>query len=391
VEVVDAPVHGGRFRWAVLAAGTLAQAAYASLVFGLAVLTPALRERYGLNLTQVGLVLAAPTLGSIGTLYLWGRATDRFGERAVLSTGLGSASVCVAAAAEASTFATLVVLLFLAGGLGASVNSASGRAVMHWFDAAGRGFALGVRQTAVPIAGAWCAVVLPAVSHGDDPRPALLVLAAMCLVGALVGLAVLRERPRDDDEPGAVFEPLRDRRIWLLSGASGLILEPQACLVGFLVLFLHDYRGLSTTAAAATFAVVNVLGIGGRIGAGRWSDLARSRVGPLRLIAIGSAVLVAACTALLSGPLGLLLPALVVMGGVAISWNGLAYAAVAEVAGFARAGAALGIQQTALAVASSILPIAFGALVSASTWRIGFALSVLFPLAGWRLLRTLSD
>ena len=40
-----------------------------------------------------------------------------------------------------------------------------------------------------------------------------------------------------------------------------------------------------------------------------------------------------------------------------------------------------------LAVSASVLPVAFGAAVAASSWRVGFALSALFPLAGWRLLR----
>jgi sugar phosphate permease len=379
----------GRYRWAVLAAGTFAQAAYASLIFGLAVLAPSLRMRYGLSLTQVGIVLAAPTLGSIGTLYAWGRLTDRLGERFVLTIGLGSASVCLAASAFAGSFEVFVVLIFLAGGLGAGVNSASGRAVMQWFDPEGRGFALGIRQTAVPIAGAWAALVLPAITAGDDPRPALLALAAACLAGALVGLVVLREREGAGEPAPDSFDPLRDRRIRLLSAGSALILEPQVCLVGFLVLFLHDARGLSTAAAGAILALLNLLGIGTRIGAGRWSDLVRSRLGPLRLIALASAVLVAGCTALLSAPLGLLVPLLVLMGCVTISWNGLSFAAVAETAGYARAGAALGVQQTALAVSGSVLPVAFGALVAASTWRAGFAVSVLFPLAGWRLLRPL--
>ena len=72
-----------------------------------------------------------------------------------------------------------------------------------------------------------------------------------------------------------------------------------------------------------------------------------------------------------------------------MSWNGLAFAAVAEAAGYPRAGSALGIQQTALAVSGAVLPIVFGAFVAASTWRAGFAVSVLFPVAGWRLLRAL--
>jgi sugar phosphate permease len=380
-----------RYRWAVLAAGTFAQTGYASILFGLAVLAPALRSRYDLTLTEVGVVLAAPTLGSIVTLYAWGRATDRFGERVVLASGMGAAAACVAASAFVSSFGALVVLIALAGAFGASVNSASGRAVMHWFDAGGRGLALGVRQTAVPIAGAWVALVLPALTTGDDPRPALLTLAAVCAAGALVGLLVLREggEALEEQSPSAGVEPLRDRRIWRLSGASAFLLEPQACLVGFLVLFLHEERGLSTAAAGAVLAVLNVLGIGTRIGAGRWSDLVRSRIGPLRRIGLASAALVGLCTVLLTAPLGVLVPALVLMGCVTISWNGLSFAAAAETAGPARSGSALGIQQTVLAVSGSLLPVVFGALVAATTWRAGFAISVLFPLAGWRILRAL--
>ncbi len=352
-------------------------------------LAPELRVRFGLGLTEVGLMLAAPSLGSIGTLYPWGRATDRFGERAVLATGLGAASLCVAASAFVASFAAFVSLLFLAGGLGASVNSASGRAVMHWFDARDRGFALGLRQSAVPIAGAWVAIALPAISSGDDTRPALLTLAAVILAGAVTGLLVLREPPGSHlftSQPTSP-EPLRDRRLWLLSGGSALLLEPQVCLVGFLVLFLHAERHLSTAGAAAVLAVLNIFGIATRIGAGRWSDIVSNRIGPLRWIALASAALVLCCTVLLTAPLVLLVPALVLMGCVTISWNGLSFAAVAETAGHARSGTALGMQQTALAVSGSLLPVLFGAFVGATSWRAGFALSALFPLAGWRLLR----
>ena len=50
----------GRYRWAVLAAGTGAQAAYLALLTAPAVLAPALRNDLGLSLTQVGVLIAAP-------------------------------------------------------------------------------------------------------------------------------------------------------------------------------------------------------------------------------------------------------------------------------------------------------------------------------------------
>jgi sugar phosphate permease len=379
-----------RYRWVVLAAGTFAQATYAASFLGLAVLAPALRTRYGLSLSEIGVLLAAPNLGSIATLYPWGLATDRWGERAVIGVGLGLASVCLAAAAFVSSFAALTALLFLSGALGASVNSASGRAVMHWFDARQRGFALGVRQTAVPIGGAWVALGLPLLLSAGGVRAGILALAVGCLLGGVIGLAVLREGPEADREVATprVESVLRDRSLWLLSAASSLLLAPQACLVGFLVLFLHEHRDLTTTSAGIVLAALNVLGIATRIGAGRWSDVLGSRIRPLRRIALMSATLVLCCTALVSEPLILLVPALVLMGCIAISWNGLSFAAAAEAAGHARSGTSIGLQQTALAISGSAFPVLFGVLVAATSWRAGFAVVAVFPLIGWRLLAT---
>ena len=51
------------YRWAVLAAGTAAQASFSSISFAIAVLAPALREEYELSLTQIGVVLAAEWSG----------------------------------------------------------------------------------------------------------------------------------------------------------------------------------------------------------------------------------------------------------------------------------------------------------------------------------------
>jgi sugar phosphate permease len=286
------------------------------------------------------------------------------------------------------SFPALATLVFLAGGFGASVNSASGRAVMDWFDARQRGLALGVRQTALPLGGAWVALVLPLLLSGDDARVPILTLAAGCLAGAVVGVVVLREGPRrghDVARPGSA-PVLRDPGLWRLSAASGLLLAPQACLIGFLVLFLHEQRRVSTAAAADVLAAVNVLGIGTRVAAGYWSDRVGSRVGPLRRIAVLSAALVASCTLLVSAPLAVLVPALVLMGCVTISWNGLSFAAAAEGAGHARSGSAIGLQQTVLAVTGSAFPVLFGVLVAASSWRVGFAAAAVFPLVGWRLL-----
>jgi Sugar phosphate permease len=93
-------------------------------------------------------------------------------------------------------------------------------------------------------------------------------------------------------EGGGSADPLRDRRLWRIAIGSALVVAPQICLVGFMVLFLHDHRGVSPARAAVALAVVQLLGIGGRIASGRWSDIVGSRLGPLRAIALVVSALV---------------------------------------------------------------------------------------------------
>lgn len=373
----------------MLAAGTAAQTSFSAVIVGLPVLAPTLKDAHDLSLLQVGVVLDALWIGTLLTLLPWGVLADRVGERLVLATGLVACAVALVGAGYAASFESLILLVGLAGAAGASVNAASGRAVMQWFPAAERGFALGVRQTAIPVGGLISALVLPALAL----RSAFVFLAALCVAGAVFGVAVIREREgaAEDDvlEPRGLGATLRDHRLWLLCGASSFYLVAQLAITGFLVLFFHEERGLTTAAAAGVLAGVQVVAAAMRIGGGRWSDRLGSRIRPLRLVGVGSAITLAVAVVLLSAPLPLLIASFILAGGLSMSWNGLSFTAAAEIAGRARAGAALGMQQSALAAAGAIVPPAFAAIVAASSWRLGFALSAAFPLAGVALLRPL--
>ncbi|MGZ4385105.1 MAG: MFS transporter, partial [Gaiellaceae bacterium] len=152
-----------RYRWAVLAAGTFSQASYSALWFGIAVMAPQLRDEYHLSLGQTGVLLSGSLGGSVLTLIPWGLATDRFGERVVLVSGLGVCGGALLAATQTQSFWVLFGLIALAGLTGASVQSASGRAVLHWFPPERRGLALGIRQTAIPLSGFAVALALPSI------------------------------------------------------------------------------------------------------------------------------------------------------------------------------------------------------------------------------------
>ena len=371
----------------MLAAGTAAQAAFSTLAFAIAVLAPALRERYDLSLTEIGVVLSAEWIGLTFALLPWGFAVDRWSERWTLAGGLAACSAFLAGAAFAPSFGWLVVLLGLAGIAGGSVQSGSGRAVMRWFTAGERGLALGIRQTAVPIGGGVAALVLPQLG---GPKAGLLFVAGFVLAGALAGALVLRSGSEEHIDVSDVESTLRDRRLWLVCFGSGLYLVAQMAMMGFVVLFLHDEHGYSTGEAAAVFAAGQVLAAVLRIGIGRWSDVLGSRIQPLRLVGVSIAAGLA-LVALASGAPGLLLvPVLAVVTGLSMAWNGLSFTIAAELGG-RRSGAAIGFQQTVLSAVGVVAPIAFAAAVSWSSWRAAFAVAAAFPLAGWWALRPLRD
>jgi sugar phosphate permease len=374
----------------VLAAGTAASTAFSAVLLGLPVLAPVLRDEFDLTLTEVGVVLASVWVGPIFTLLPWGFAADRFGERLSLTVGLGSMGLLVGAAAVADEFLALVALLGLASAAGASVNSATGRAVMHWFAAEERGLALGLRQASLPLGGALAAVSLPAIVAHSSLDGALLFLAAFCCAAALAAAVVVRDRPAAAPSDDQLPWTLRDRRLWVLSAGSGLYLIAQIALTSFLVLFLHDARGLSTGKAAAVLAAAQVVAIALRIAAGRWSDVVRARVRPLRIVGLAIFASLALSAALVSVPLEVLVPTLVVATALSMTWNGLSYTAAAELAGTARSGAAIGFQQMTLSIVGVLAAPVFAALVDASSWRVGFAVFAAAPLAGWWLLGQLA-
>jgi MFS family permease len=373
------------YRWAVLAAGTAAQASFSTISFAMAVLAPALREKYDLSLTEIGIVLAAEWIGLTISMLPWGFAVDRWGERWTLAGGLVACAGFIAAASQAPSFGWLVLFLGLAGIAGGSVQTGSGRAVMRWFAASERGLALGVRQTAVPVGGAIAALVLPLLS---GPEAGLLFVAGFVLAGALAGAVVLRAGTEEHIEAKDVEITLRDRRLWIASWGSGLYVVTQVAMMGFVVLFLHDAHGYSTGQAAAVFAAAQVLAGVLRIGVGRWSDVVGARVGPLQRIGLSVAVAVGA-VAVLSDASGLVLvPVLVLATGLSMAWNGLAFTIAAEIGG-RRSGAAIGFQQTVLSGLGVGAPVAFAAVVSAGSWGLAFGLVAIFPLLGAWLLRSL--
>lgn len=370
-------------RWAILAVGTFAQAATSSFQYGIPMLLPVLRDRDGLSLVQASLLVSAPIVGLLLTLIAWGAAADRFGERVVMVTGVAAAGVLLALVPLTSGVATFAVLLALAGAAGASVNAASGRVVMGWFPVHERGLAMGARQTAQPLGVALAALALPSLAAGHGARGALLFPAGLCALAAVLLLVVVADPPRTARPAGAAAprSPYRGpATLARIHVSSALLVIPQFAVATFTLAYLVSQRHWDSVVAGRWIFGFQLAGAVGRVVAGAWSDRVRSRLTPMRQLAIASAALMLfiALGAILEQ--GWIVIGLGLGAVVTVADNGLAYTAVAEYAGADWSGRALGVQNTVQNVAAIVSAPMLAAIIGDSRYAIAFLVTAVFPV-----------
>jgi sugar phosphate permease len=379
--------HPGARRWLILVVGLVAMTAGCTFQYGLAYLIPALRHE-GFSLELASVLVACPTAGLLVTLIGWGAAADRWGERLVLATGLGLAGVILLGARTTHTTIALGVCLALAGAAGGSVFAASGRLILGWFAQRERGLAMGIRQSAQPIGVALAAATLPALGASGTGAP-LLFLGVFCLAAAAIVVVFVQDpaRPPKAAGPGTHRgSPYRQPVLWRIHAASALLVVPQFTVATFALVYLVDARGWTALAAGRLLASAQVGGALARLGAGYWSDRAGSRMRPMRILAIATGAGMLALAALAAAGSAAAVPVLLALGVVAVSTNGLAFTAVAEYAGPAWAGRALGIQNTGQNALAAATPPVMAVAIGAIGFGASFAVVAAFPLVASMLV-----
>lgn len=377
-------------RWLVLAVGLLGLVAGCAAQYGLAVLIPALREA-GFSLGEASLLVTAPIPGILCTLILWGAAADRWGERRILTVGLAGAGAAHLAASRVDDPLLLWVLLFLAGASSASIHSASGRLILGWFGASERGLAMGIRQMGQPLGVGVSALVLPTLALGGV-GDAFLALGLACLGSALLIALVVRDpvRPPRAATDGS-RSPYRESYLWRIHGASALLVVPQFAIAVFAFDYLVTGLGWSIGAAGVLLAGAQLGGAASRLVAGWWSDRVGSRLGPMRLVAILIGLVMAALALLGIAGSSLGVAVLAVAAVLTTTPNGLAFTAVAERAGSAWAGRALGIQNTFQNGIATLVPAPLALIIAAGGgdafgYALAFGTVALLPVVAAALI-----
>lgn len=375
----------------MLAAGVLAQAAGSLVQTIPAFLIPLLHGERGLTLAQAGLLAAAPSVGVLLTLVFWGAATDRWGERLIPLSGLALTIAGVAGALFAPDYVTLGIAFVVAGMGSASVSAASGRVVIGWFPAERRGLAMGIRQMSQPLGVTLGALVVPTLVAGGSVDPALWFSIVLVAVAAVFyGLVVVNPHrpPRATDAEGRPANPYRgDAALARIHLVSALLVIPQYVLATFGLVWLIADQGWDAAAAGAVVGLAQFLGALGRIAVGVLSDRVGSRLRPLRWVALAGIplLLLTAVAGELHWPVAVTIT-YVLASCVSVADNGLAFTAVAEIAGAHWSGRALGVQNTGQYLMAAVVVPSVGLLIGVVGYSAAFALMALGPLLAMPLV-----
>ncbi|WP_410674174.1 MFS transporter [Amycolatopsis sp. cmx-4-68] len=384
----------------MLGIGVAAQASFSAAISGLPVTGTSMRADYLLTTATLGLVIGAIYLGIAVSEIAWGIWTDRFGERKVLLVGLLSTAAVLAlmaigvvpSAGETPPTWLLVAGMFLVGVLGGSINGSSGRAVMAWFQEGQRGLAMSIRQTAMPAGGAIGIALLPGLAAGYGFRLVYLILAALCFVTAVATFIWLHEPGKSSSTGGPEAipsgrSPLVRWDIWRLALASALLTMPQFGILTFSAVFLHDAKGAGVLTTVLTLVVVQVGGGAARILSGRYTDKRGNRRKVIKQFGFAAAVMLLLAAVLVDAPTVLVAAALAIGGIFANAWHGVAYTEIASMAGHAKAGTALGLENTTVFSMGFLTPLLIPLVLGWSdSWMlvwilVGVASALAVPLA----------
>ncbi len=356
---------------AVLAGASVAQATVSLVNFGLPAIGSELLEDFDLTLFELGAVLTGGLLGAGVALIGAGVLVDRIGARRSMlaGTALGALGLAVAAAAPSKQLLFCALVVF---GIGSAVVPIAGTgALFRAYPPNRRGWALGVRQTAVPLGGAVAAVLYPALHVLGGVE---LTLGASAAAVAASGLWFAFLLPHEELHVVPRREPalrsiLRSPGVPTLLGVAACYIVVLQALLAFLVPAVRE-AGYSELTASVAYFGVNIAAMVARIAWGSVADRGNGSRRVRTLVEVGvlaSAGAVVFAFALHAGPVAVVLAA-VVFGLGALGWNALVYVSAGERVDPALAARSVAVAATVVFVLSGLATPLLGALVDAVGW-----------------------
>jgi len=308
-----------------------------------------------------------------------GRVTERVGPGRALRGGVAVSAACsLAIAGLASAWWQLAVLLFVAGTVVGLVDTGAARAFGDAVPEERHGVAFGTKEASIPAASLLAGASIPVLADQAGWRTAFALGAVLAPVVWLVVPRLAGSAATSGDEGEG-----RPAGLVLFAAGAGLAVA-AATAAGTLLVPAVESRGWGEDDAGVLLAVASATSITVRILSGlrgdrhpraTWSTL-------LALLAGGAAgaVLLATFDAGIATVVGS-----IAVVGAGWGWTGLAFQTAVRVA-HDRPAAAASVVLTGLSVGGVAGPAAFGAVASASSYEVSWAVAAAALVVGGALI-----
>lgn len=388
--------------WLILTITTAIQAIVSMAVLTVPVVAPAFAERLGASVSLLGFYMALLYIGAIVASLTAGQAVRRYGAIRVSQVGLLICSLGLLCVLIPAVWAVAFGAVLIGVGYG-PITPASSHLLAATTPAHRASLVFSIKQTGVPLGGMLAGVVAPPVVLHAGPAAAIALVAALCVLCAVISqpLRATQDADRSRNEVvrmGSLLRPLRlvvsQRNLRRLAGTSFVFSGAQLCLTAYLVTYLHIELHYTLVMAGLALSVAQVGGVLGRI---IWGYVADRYLGARRTLVALS--LVMALSAVLTGllseqiPLALVLVLIACFGASATGWNGVYLASVARLAPAGMAGIATGGALSVAFMGVVVVPSAFGLLSDiAGSFGTGYML-IAIPIltCGAVLMRAVND
>lgn len=296
-----------------------------------------------------------------------GRLTERYGPSALLRLGTAIAAASSLGAALAPSFVTLLLAISFGGLANAFAQPAANALIVILIQPERRGFALGIKQAAIPLATMVAGLAVPILALTVGWRWAF-VMGATLATGALTAVPSRSKiQAADRPPPRAMVPSLSLRPLVMLAVGVGLG-SAMANSLGAFTTSSAVEAGISAGAAGALLAIGSAVGLTLRVVAGWMADRRDGRH------------LVAVAAMLCGGAVGLSMmasgqPSFVVLGtliafGAGWTWPGVFNLAVVS-HHVDTPAAATGVTQAGAYTGGALGPLTMGLIVQ--QWGYGVA------------------
>ncbi len=379
--------------WWPLLLTLVIQAMVAMALLTLPVIAPVVAQTLQVSPALVGVYVSVTYAGAMIATLLGGATVARMGAIRVSQWGLLLCAVGLVLCAVPWLPAMVLGAVFIGLGYG-PITPASSHLLARTTPQAQMSLVFSIKQTGVPLGSMLAGAIVPPLALRIDWQLSLVVVAALCLLTAVVsqGLRASLDSDRQVDSRirwGSLVEPIRmvlaHRALLTMASCSFMFSMVQLSLTTYLVTFLHDDLSYGLVAAGLALSVTQFGGIGGRV---VWGYVADRWLGARRMLLLLASTMAmgALASAFLTPdtPHAVVIAILLGFGASAIGWNGVYLAEVARRAPPGMASMATGGTLAFTFLGVVVGPPMFGALSGLfGTYRAGFVgLMVMASISG---------